>query len=75
MDNRTKKSEIKDSILQILKHNGSGKMPVMIASYCLETGFKNSTIEQIFIDLISVGLINIKGDIVTLGKTTDTMES
>lgn len=71
MDSRVKKTEIKDSVLEVLKVNGSGDWKTMIASYSLETGFNKNTIEEVLKDMIQVKLIRVDVGIVTLINKTD----
>ena len=74
MDSRIKKTEIKDSVLEVLKVNGSGDWKTMIASYSLETGFNKNTIEEVFKDMIQVKLIRVDAGVVTLMNKDDPLQ-
>ena len=71
MNPRQEKAHIKNQILEVLKRSRSAKYDVMVASFCLETGFNKKTIEQIFEDMVKVRFIRIDKGIITLMNKDD----
>ena len=71
MNPRQEKTQIKNSVISLLKDRKSAKWDVLLASYQLETGFNEKTLSNIFTNMIKVGFIRVDKGIVTLVKSRD----
>lgn len=66
------KKHIKNAILLALKRDKVANFDTLLASLCLETGFKEATIRKIFEQLCTVGAIKVeKNRVILVGTLTE----
>lgn len=56
------KRNVKEMVLMALDRDGLAKTEILKASVRLETGFKKVVVDEIFNDMVKVGMIVINGD-------------
>ncbi len=60
------KKQVREMIIKSIKRDGSADRSPLVASLSLETGFKNSTIDEIIENMFEAKLIIIENEILTL---------
>ena len=68
---REEKISIKNKIIGSINEHGKVEKAVVIAGLKLETGFGQKVIEEIIDDLVIVGVIEIKGDMIMMKQEKD----
>ena len=68
---REEKISIKNKIIASINEHGKVEKAVVIAGLKLETGFGQKVIEEIIDDLVIVGVIEIKGDMIMMKQEKD----